>query len=183
VAAAFGDPNITYLEFRNDPSLRESVGWLPVMRHLRSLDPSEATFYAHAKGARHDGTVLNRVRAWIRAMVLMNLGSLELVERLLERHAAVGCLRRQMAHEGSSWHYSGTFFWFRHADVFSRDWTSMQPGYYGVEAYLGRHLALGESYDLTQGADYGDLYRVTIPGDDVRRTFDGLVAAARTGPL
>lgn len=185
VRSRFGDRRACFLECRNDPSQGESSSFLQVMEMLRSEDPDEITFYAHAKGTRHqdDREVLERVRAWIDCMLLSNLGSVEVVEGLMRRLAAVGCLRRVMDHQGSSWHYSGTFFWYKHSAVFTRDWRSMTPGIYGVESYLGRRLAVSESYDLTKGRYFGDLYKTMIPVDEVRRMYQELVSSAMAGAI
>jgi hypothetical protein len=185
VRQAFGDRRASFVEVRNDPSLGESVGFLPVMEMLCSTDPDEATFYAHAKGARHqdDSEVLGRVRTWIDCMLLLNLGSMEVVEGLMKRHSAIGCLRRIMEHQGSSWHYSGTFFWYKHSAIFSKDWTSISPGIYGVESYLGRHLPVSESYDLTRGREFGDLYKTTIPMVEITRMHEELTASSKRGAL
>ena len=43
------------------------------------------------------------------------------------------------------WHYSGTFFWMRHASVFARDWRNVPQFYGGVEAWPGMHFARHET--------------------------------------
>lgn len=48
----------------------------------------------------------------------------------------------------SKWHYVGTFFWFRAADVFNRAWWYITPARYGAEAYPSslfesKHAAAG----------------------------------------
>jgi hypothetical protein len=41
-------------------------------------------------------------------------------------------------------HYSGTFFWFRNADVFARNWRTVPPIWGGVEAWPGILFTPGE---------------------------------------
>jgi hypothetical protein len=35
----------------------------------------------------------------------------------------------------SAWHYCGTYFWFRAAEVYKRAWWWIHPSKYGAEAY------------------------------------------------
>lgn len=181
IARALGDSGATFFEWRNDPARGEGVSFVPMMERLASLDPSEATFYAHAKGIRHTEPVLGNVKAWVRAMLGLSLSDLSLIERLLGPRGAVGAFRREMPHEGSSWHYSGAFFWVRHSVIFSRDWRGIHPGIYGVEAWPGRHLGISESWNLTLGRDYGDLYKTSVPEASILELLNAQRALAPAG--
>ncbi len=149
VMGCFHDPALRFMTTPNDPTLRQTASFLTGLEFLQSESPDEATFYGHAKGASHwDRTLLNVLR-WTDAMYVMNLSSPSLVEALLLRHPSVGCFRQSMPHAGSSWHFSGTFFWFRHDAVFRRAWRSIQMSPHGVESWLGTHLREDESFELT----------------------------------
>lgn len=133
----------------NEPSLGETAHFIRMLSSVASLNQDEATFYAHAKGVTHNGHRLEAVRRWCEAMYVLNLGSINTVERRLSLFSAVGCFRHYLKHAGSRWHYGGTFFWLKHSAIFSRRWWEIQHTKYGVEAYPGRHLRWGEMGTFT----------------------------------
>lgn len=134
---------------RNSPDLGETAFFTNRLALLRSLDPEEATFYAHSKGATHEGPKLEAVMRWTKAMYDLCLDSVPAVERALSLFAAVGCFRHMLNHAGSRWCYGGTFFWFKHSILFSRDWMNIERTKYGTEGYPGRHLRWGEMAAFT----------------------------------
>jgi hypothetical protein len=132
---------------------------------LASTDPEEATFYAHTKGVsyRDVGWKLENTLAWAEAMYTMNLGCPEAIAKLLVRYATVGCFLNEGPHAGSSWHYSGAFFWFNHAAIFSRpQWQSVFQSKYGVEGYLGRLIQRDRAFCLTDPITL-NLYESKLP--------------------
>lgn len=128
----------------NDPALGETKHFLEKLSLLESRDPQEATFYAHAKGVTQTGPWLAGAVSWSKGMYDLNLGNISAVEKALSLHSAVGCFKHLMNHGGARWHYSGTFFWFKHSTLFSRNWRSIEQSRFGVEGYIGRHLRWGE---------------------------------------
>jgi len=151
------------VESRNDPTLGETAVFPALLSLIQSTDPDEIFFYAHAKGVSRPADQETAIIAWCDAMYQLCLGNTELIERIMARFDAAGCFQLQMQHAGSSWHYSGTFFWMRHAALFARDWRSIEPNRWGVEGYPGRHIRMERAFCLTQspppfhpGSLYGD---------------------------
>lgn len=167
------------LRVRNDPARGEAASFAKGLGLLRSLDASEMTFYAHGKGVTHTGLKSLVMQSWSEAMYAMNLSAPGAVERLMRDHSAVGCFRQEVPHGGSSWHFSGTFFWFKHAALFARSWRDVERSRYGVEGWLGRHLPVEESFSLTPYRHFADLYR---RGANRRETRGWLKALRRLAP-
>ncbi|MEK7859331.1 MAG: hypothetical protein AAB320_09350 [Elusimicrobiota bacterium] len=157
------------LEVVNDPARGETRHFLKGLSLLRSKERDEMTFYAHGKGVTHRGLKSLIMQSWSEAMYAMNLSCVDDVERLMRRHDAAGCFRQELSHGGSRWHFSGTFFWFKHSAVFSRDWRKISRGRYGVEGYLGRHIPIAKSVSLTPYRHFVDLYGHVITRGECRR--------------
>lgn len=183
VAKAFGDPGIDFVAAQNDPWRRESVTFLQIMDRLRSQDPDEITFYGHAKGICPTGGTTRRIQAWNEAMYVLNLSRIDIIEWLMKRYSAVGAFRHIMPHFGSSWHYSGTFFWVKHEAIFSKNWTEIEGSRWGVEAYVGRHIPLEESFDLTLCRYFGNLYDMEMPLSEVPKLIMELETGMRSGEI
>jgi hypothetical protein len=76
------------------------------------------------------------------------LGHWPAVQRELEGHAAVGIFRRRWqgpVATRAKWHYSGAHRWVRHAELYSRDWRTIDPTWLGAETHVGLWCGLGES--------------------------------------
>lgn len=153
----------------NDPARGETRHFLKGLDRLESLDENEITFYAHGKGVTHKGLKSLIMQSWAKSMYAMNLASIGSIEKVLRRRSAAGCFRQELRHAGSRWHYSGTFFWFKHAALFSRDWRKITRGKYGVEGFPGRHIPLADSFDLTPFRHFTDLYSHVITPRETRR--------------
>lgn len=162
------------LQVPNDPARGEAASFAKGLGLLRSLGDDELTFYAHGKGVTHGGLKSLVMQAWSEAMYALNLSNVRAVERLMADHAAVGCFRQEVPHGGSGWHFSGTFFWFKHAALFARDWRDLGRGRYGVEGWLGRHVPLEESFSLTPYRHFADLYRRGATRRETRRWLKAL---------
>ena len=137
----------------NHRHLHETTHFLEIFGKLESLREDEATFYAHAKGVSHQryqtpNVNLPGIERWCRALYQLNLSRPELVDRLLEKYAAVGAFRNVIKHADTTWLYSGTFFWIKHSVIFSRNWLDIFNERFGVEGYPGRHLKLDETFAL-----------------------------------
>jgi PAS domain-containing protein len=198
VRAAFGQHEVEILPHPNSRELRENATFLKLLEQITSTDPTEATFYAHAKGVAKDihcsGDPLGS-RYWRNAMYHELLDGWERVAELLEEYPVVGSHRRHHPHHptiypdgqsSSDWHFGGTFFWFRHRDVFATDrWREVwQPTGWGAEAWVGRMFSFDQSacvaYDGLEDAYNPDSYFPQIddedPGDG-RDTDDNPVSA------
>lgn len=144
VKKRFGKAVSEYIVVENVPRFREVVSFVPILSVLESLDPNEVTFCGHAKGIRQDINTwndhTNPVRNWTEAMYVTTLDNWPLISDLLKDKAMAGSFRRfgQFRVKGSKkWHYSGTFYWFRHVDVFNRNWRYVPLRFWGTEAWPG----------------------------------------------
>lgn len=126
------------------------VATFPAMlRRVASKYCNEVTFYGHAKGVKYEPSIPNAVRRWADVSYRASLDDWRAVRADLERFALTGSFRmfgRFRAHRNTGdWHYSGTYYWMRHARVFAKDCLAVPPFYCGVEAwpgkYFGRHEA------------------------------------------
>lgn len=177
VAAAFAGHDVELRFAPNDPKLREGRHFIPALREIASVDPSESVFYAHGKGVSHlDQTI---VRPWTAAMYHHNLDRIDEVRDLLSRWPCVGIAKRrgdfvrlsygQPRKPGSlrrrpwhDWHYSGTFWWARHDSLFSRpDWDQIPQHAFAVEGYLANFFRPEEAVCLAY-EDIPDPYNLAI---------------------
>lgn len=116
-----------WLEIPNDQNLWEVASFSKMMETLPQR--SGFTFYGHGKGVRHDGQY--NTKKWAEAMYEICLDDPAFVEESLNQYAITGPFKR--GDDSGMWHYSGTFFWFRNKDVFSRDWRKIDNNHMGVE--------------------------------------------------
>ncbi len=159
VQAAFGNHQVEIITRPNSTQLRENATFLPLLESIADPAPHTATFYAHAKGVGKDVCCLgpplgSRYRR--NAMYHELLDDWSRINELLIDSAIVGTHRRQHnenhqiypdGQSTSPWHFAGTFFWFRNADVFSTDrWREVwQPTGWGAEAWPGRMFDFEQS--------------------------------------
>lgn len=134
-------PGFEFIYCENSPHLRETGSFLQLLKKVESTNEDEITFYAHTKGvSRTKEKLIDAVLLWTECLYKYNLSDVDLVEELLTRYPMCGVFKRfgQFPHfpRQSKWHYSGTFFWFRNKDVFSKDWNNIVLSRYGTEAYL-----------------------------------------------
>jgi hypothetical protein len=127
----------------------EGLTFPTMLARVRSLDPNEVTFYAHAKGVKYEPAVPDPVRRWADIQYRAALDDWPAVRSQLERYAMTGSFKMlgkfRAHHYVGDWHYSGTFFWLRHAYAFARDIVRL-PSFYGcVEAWPGVHFRREET--------------------------------------
>jgi len=159
VQQAFAGHRIDYWIVRtNDPGKGESVTFRAM---LRTLPLNGVTFYAHAKGVKHD-PLSPAIRSWVETMYRFNLDDWPKVESALESFPVVGALKQhfhvvRLSH-CHNWHFAGTFFWMRNRDVFCRpEWRQLQGGYYSVELWPSRLFRASEAFCLF-GENLSDPY-------------------------
>lgn len=152
VQAAFGADSEridSWIIDRNDPARWEMLGLPRMLSYCHSCDPHDITFYCHAKGVQgpahvDDPGFSDQPRAkWARVMYESCLDYMPLVELALERHTFAGSFKRRMTHGErpyrSSWHFAGTFYWFRNASLFSiPHWHVFDQQWYGAETWPGQ---------------------------------------------
>jgi hypothetical protein len=148
VRDAFAGHGCEFVEARNGPS-GEGLTFPTMLAHVRSLDPNEVTFYAHAKGVKYEPSIPKSVQRWSETQYRTALDHWPSVRSQLERFATTGSFKmlgRFRAHRYvGDWHYSGAFFWLRHAFVFARNVGSVQSFYGCVEAWPGVHFHRDET--------------------------------------
>lgn len=136
------------IEIPNSSTLREVVAFHPLLSQVASTDPSEITFFAHAKGVTrpvNDGVTVHR---WTDIMYETNLDYPPLVEDLLQSYPIAGSFKKVgRGFEGSlsSFHYSGTFYWLRNSEVFTKNWRTIDMQWWGTESWPGLHFKPSEA--------------------------------------
>lgn len=143
VKKMFPSNGVTFFNFPNDNMLGEVVSFETLMNCVENIDHRQVTFYAHAKGVKYTREQLrsNMVRQWTRVMYSAMLDYPKLIESSLRTKAMVGAFVRKGLGFGvlpPSWHFAGTFFWFRNDAIFGNDdWTHIPRAWWGAEAWPG----------------------------------------------
>jgi hypothetical protein len=162
VKAAFAPLEAEFLEFDNDPNLGEVATLPALLESVADHDPRGITFYCHGKGASWPEST-HPAHEWADVLFAACLDYPELVTRALATAVFCGSLRRttSLAATVSPWHFSGTFFWFRHDIVFdsSRNglWRHVERTWGGTEAWPSLQVPKEQSACLFLD-DAGDLY-------------------------
>ena len=148
VQAAFAGHGCEFIVAPND-ARGEVATFAQMLPRLVSTDADELTFYAHAKGVKYEPQFPPAVRRWAEVQYAVSLDDWRGLREQLQRFAMTGIFRKHgrfRNHENvSDWHYSGTFFWLRHAQVFQRPWADVPQFYGGVEAWPGVHFRSHET--------------------------------------
>jgi hypothetical protein len=147
----FGKNRVEFMEVPNSITLRERASFTQLLEAIQSGDPTEATFYAHAKGVATAGDA-TAVMYWRNLMYHELLDDPTKIKQLLLRYPVIGCCRKTKEvtyPDGvtkSEWHFSGSFYWFRHDAWFNRSWRAIPNTGWAVEAAPGLLFRIGESY-------------------------------------
>jgi len=152
VKAAFGEwrERVEFLVVENDPHLREGVSFLPMMERL----PNEAGhcyLYAQAKGTtRRPSHIAHR---WNEAQFVVYLDYWPLVAEQLATFPVTGAFKKlgpgwKPEQAKSDWHYSGSWWWGRTADLFARDWRTMDQFWSTIEPYPSQKFLASEAGTL-----------------------------------
>lgn len=177
-AASMGISFTHVVERANNSNLREVVTWLPMLEllHPEHAGKNEVVFSAHAKGVRHidpfaEGSTL---LPWTETMYRYCL-EWNRVEPQINQKMATGCFRRfnNFKTPGNyQWHYSGTFFWWRLAEIGKRNWRTVDQKFFGTESWIGHQAHESETGCLLLD-DCGDLYRSEYWRDVVNHVLKG----------
>lgn len=136
-------------EVPNDPELREVATWeASWSRILPHAGDDDAALYCHAKGVTRPYDAGNTAHLWASLCWSLVLDHWPLVAGLLGRYPIAGPFQKigqMFGPDGGDWHYSGTFFWLRAADLARRLTTPAPRSWYGVEAWPGLAYAPGEA--------------------------------------
>ncbi len=146
------------VELPNDPQQWELPGWRWAMERVK--DQPGFTVRLHAKGTVRGVGEQYLARWWELGYAAML--DVDAVRKSLESNVVTGVFRRNTPAKnlGTSWHYTGSFYAFRNAEIFSADWQpeSKSPLDHYVEAWPAlvapRELAGCMAYD-----GVGDLYQ------------------------
>tara|TARA_R110000803_G_scaffold55001_1_gene111827 strand:+ start:79 stop:804 length:726 start_codon:yes stop_codon:yes gene_type:complete len=123
----------------NVEKLREVVTWVPMLELLSpgTAAPEEVVFSCHAKGQKY--TDETYTRNWTHLMWRSCLDYWPLVESKLEHSLMVGSFREfGLLGKWNDWAYSGTFYWWRLAEIGKRDWRNVDQWFAGTESWPGK---------------------------------------------
>jgi len=127
----------------------EVATFAQMMARLAVSGADDIAFYAHAKGVKYEPQLPPAVRRWAEVQYSVLLDDWHGVSEQMRRFAMTGIFRkfgRYRNHlDAGDWHYSGTFFWMRHAEVFGRRWDDVPQFYGGVEAWPGTQFRREET--------------------------------------
>lgn len=159
--------NAEILPIPNNPRLRETRSFLPLLQSLRSLATYEATFYAHSKGCsqhhHHQPGKAFAIEYWRNRMYHTLLDDLPRIQAALQNHATAGCfkidyskildyqMRSPTGLEWGNWHFAGNFWWIRHDCIFRNPhWPEIADDPFAVEMWLGDLLPSHEAQSVYQ---------------------------------
>jgi GR25 family glycosyltransferase involved in LPS biosynthesis len=159
VQSAFDGTRIdNWIVVPNDPHLGEVATFGKLLETLPKEDHS-VTFYGHAKGVRYDDPM--QTKAWTAMLYEVCLDDPDYVRASLDQFPTTGPFIRTTPWEGGAkhhWFFSGSFFWFRNADAFSKpDWSMIRQDYWGSELWPSSLFTRTESGELF-GQECGHLY-------------------------
>jgi hypothetical protein len=154
VKAYMQDFTDQFIVVQNNPKIREGASFPLLLEQVSNFSDNSFTFYCHAKGARHrggfgnDGSTLHK---WTSTMYEKCLDNWDIVKSALEQKAMTGCFKRYGNFKtpgNNRWHYSGSFYWFRNKDVFSRNWRKIDNMFFAVESWPGHMFTAAETHCL-----------------------------------
>lgn len=176
---------------KNNKDLREMPSMLFLLEKLWRRTQDGIAFFGHTKGVtRGDDPA---IKLWTQACYNKNLGDMDAVHTALKTYHTVGSFRRLGRFPNFPpqclWHYSGTFFWFNVAELWSRHWRkALQHHRYGAEAFPGMVFKLEESACLFADKT-GSMYRLAnietvLAGGTLREgraLGEGVILKSRAG--
>lgn len=155
----FSTDNVTV--YPNDPELRETVTFPPLLNAVLNDNPNEATFYAHTKANSTAGNV-GAATSWRKVMVKYLLDKWEEATTHLQSHIFVGTHKMiwptsvtppfpTHLHPTHPWMHCGTFWWFRHDEVTKLHSPKyIVPDRYGVEAWPAQLIPHTKAFSMWQ---------------------------------
>lgn len=133
--------------FENNPKLREVVTFEHLFGRVESENENEATLYAHSKGTSRTS---RQIRRWCGVLYTTLVDHWPVVQEILQKYPLAGSFKKvgigwpvQESH--SQWHYSGSWFWFRNVDLFSKNWKLIEQFAHGIETYPSLHFREDEA--------------------------------------
>ena len=149
VVAAFGDDaaGIEFIHLENDSHWREGVSWVPMMERIPG-GPRDVVFYAQAKGTtRAPGHVAHR---WTEVLYEVYFDYMHVALKQLEDSPITGAFKKlgpgwTAKQHKSDWHYSGSWFVARTADLFATDWRKLDYGWTAIEPLPSQKFAAADA--------------------------------------
>lgn len=138
-AATLGMTFDHVLTAKNNPKLREVVLFVPMMKLLNptTAGENEVVFSSHAKGQKYDDA--SHTRDWTDLMYQSCLDDWPAVETALRTSLMAGSFREYgLLGKWHNWAYSGTFYWWRLAEIGKRKWNEVDQWFAGTESWPGK---------------------------------------------
>lgn len=135
-----------YIEVPNVPHLREVATFEPLFSRVADLTgPEHVTLYAHGKGVTFQRHGHPTIPAWNASLYETMIDYWPVAQSVLQKFPVAGSYKKigrgWPDHESkSTWHYSGSWFWFRNRDLFRKDWRRIDKFWSGVEPYPSLHF-------------------------------------------
>lgn len=175
----FKPKHFQFIFMENDQENRESVTFKPLLEqlyknilylqefhdHKTTVFPDQFAFYGHTKAITHDLNTNPGIALWRDEMYYQNLNRYyDCIQLLQTDHIkTVGSFRRfgvpphfPKWNRPSTYHFSGTFFWFNVKSLAKRNSLYIPLNRYAVEAYPSQLFKKSESACLEYD-DWGDL--------------------------
>ena len=152
-----------WIQVENKPELREVATFAHLFSSVESLPGY--TFYGQAKGVTKPVNPGVSIHAWTTTMYEILLDYWPLVEEALKTHCTAGIFKKSVdgAFDGSrsTWHYSGSFCWFKNAELWRRNWRAIEQVWFGIESYPSMIFSREEAACLFyESTKQFDLYRL-----------------------
>lgn len=151
-------PGCEVLEVPNNPTLREVATFEPLFGLLAGTDG--VTLYAQSKGATRKPPETGR--RWAEVLYETCCDYWPWVEQVLRWHPLAGTFLKigtgwKAEQSRSDWHYSGSWFWFRNADLYAKEWRKIDQFNHGIEPYPSLHFGDHEAGCLFYRGDVAKL--------------------------
>jgi hypothetical protein len=152
-----------WIQVQNDPTLREVATFDELFGSVENLPGY--TFYGQAKGVTKPVNPGVSIHAWTTTMYEILLDYWPLVEEALKTYCTAGIFKKAVdgAFSGSrsTWHYSGSFCWFKNAELWRRNWRAIEQVWFGIESYPSMIFSREEAACLFyESTKQFDLYRL-----------------------
>lgn len=149
VKRVLGEQVGEWIVLPNNPDLREVVTLAPLLERVQTDARDEALFWGHAKGVTYPASPGVPMHRWAEMLYELNLDYWPVAVEMLTRFLIVGAFKKIVRgfpeSQRSAWHYSGSFFWARCRDLFSRNWRDIDQIKHGVESTPGSWFLPGEA--------------------------------------
>jgi len=149
--------DIEFTSTINNPAHREAYSFFTkLLPKVESLNENEFTFFGHSKSCtnrRQQDRFISQHRLWTDYCYKYTLDDIDDVIEKMDSYDAYGPFVRttglSKAVADTTWHYSGTFFWFKNSAIFSKDWSERKFNYhngYEAEAFIGKMITEDRGY-------------------------------------